>query len=91
MASKSWPCYVALDSGGRRQYFYHAAFNVEQCGFAERAMHFGYRVKIYGEITKWNNNLLAIEYADTKAKFWFPEDAIPNLINGIDEKNSVKI
>lgn len=67
---KQWP-YVALGSSESRQYFYHAAYQVDQCGFAERAKHFGYTVKIYEEISSGNNNLLAIEYADTNAKFWY--------------------
>lgn len=75
--SKSWPCYVAVSSAvsEKSQYdnYYHAAYNIDQCGFAERAKHFEYDVKLYGEKSSGNNNLLAIEYAKTDAKFQYPD------------------
>lgn len=79
--SKAWPCYVAVSSveSGQNQYdnYYHAAYNTDQCGFAERAKHFEFEVKLYGEKSTGNNNLLAIEYAKTNAKFQYPERALP--------------
>lgn len=73
-----YPCYVALSAGGGRQYFYHAASNVAQCEFAERAKNSGKKVKLYGKIgdDTSNNGVLGIEYAGTKAKFWFADKAI---------------
>lgn len=72
------PCYIALSSGGTRQYYYHAAYNIAQCDFADRCRLAGYDVKIYGEIgdSSSNNGVLGIEYAKTKSKFWFAKRAI---------------
>lgn len=72
------PCYIALSHGGTRQYYYHAAYSVAQCEFADRARYSGQDVKIYGEIgsSTQNNGVLGIEYARTKSKFWFAENAL---------------
>lgn len=78
VTSKTHPCYVAMSTGDSRQYYFHAAYNTAQCEFAERARSMDQNVKIYGEIgdSISNNGLLGIEFADTNAKFWFPNKAI---------------
>lgn len=60
------PCYRALS-----QYYFHAAYSVAQCEFANRSRHSGQDVKIYGEFgsSSQNNGVLSIEYACTKSKF----------------------
>lgn len=82
VTSKPFPCYIALSYGGIRQYFYHAASNIAQCEFAERCKITGYHVKIYGEIGDGSPdhynylNVLGIEYAGMRAKFWFSNKPI---------------
>lgn len=78
VAAEDYPCYVSLSTGDARKYYYHAAYNVEQCKFAERARNSDQEVKIYGLIgdDDTNNKLIGIEYADTKSRFLFPNKAI---------------
>lgn len=78
VTSEKHPCYVAMSTGDGRQFYYHAAYNVEQCKFAERARNLNLEVKIYGEVgdSSSNNGLLGIEYAGTNSKFWFANKAI---------------
>lgn len=69
--SVRYPCYVA--STGDSQYYYRAASNIEQCKFAERARIFDSSVKMYCRSdANGNDDLVGIEYADTKANFKYP-------------------